>query len=770
MGLIKKAVEIFRRYVTDGVPASGVNEPNKDDIRAWGTFLESTLGQVGLGYATLALLNADLAHGANTLAIVYSDATAANNGLYQKSGGSGSGAWTRVGDLPKEIVQLSVTGGTANAITATAIENPTVPGAKLYLLTPTANNTGATTITVNGGSAVPITNAFNSTLASGSLIAGSQVLMAWQTDHYQLLIAAAVDANPILADTVAARDAAIAARDAAIAAAASGAIASAIDRTALKAINTAGTKAAVLREAGREGVFIWETGDFAARIAADANETTYIKANAVAATSGAWMRVVSERNRVIPSVFAPLATFGLNSLLDCVAPLQATHNIDIEAIWDEKYGASQSGGQDLCVDFANGNDTTGNGTYAAPYKTVKKAMADAGGCRRIYMLGATSDEVPNWTAADGVLGSGLARAIKIIALTPGFIFRNPYESLGTFTWTASGSGYTATPVTTTRRLHAVQYLTLDLQYFASTAAVDTAGYGWTQNDSTGQIYINLGGLNVNALKGGLTGIWAGAAARISGACLYIKNCTFWGLTDLQLLYSQPGAVWDRPIVFMENCKVQYGSGSYNLGLLGYGIENKGGILVTKGCEFSCNALDGVNANPDALAGSGQEPWHVTIDDKFFSNGYVQSRAFVEFITANPGARNIQGISYHQGLVAQINSLVYDNYGQNIAHTQTTSTGGAWLVGVKAGSPRADMQAAQSSLVTPFPKTSAINSRFANVELQSANTWVDTCAAGGRDSTYGLVIPNGAKVFNGRFDGFTGAIQGAVTAYDPANPG
>lgn len=499
------------------------------------------------------------------------------------------------------------------------------------------------------------------------------------------------------------------------------------------------------------------------------NLSVYSKAE-VDAIQAAIETANADVKRGIPAVFASLATFGLDSLHSCGAPLNAVHNIDIEAIWDEKYGASLSGGQDLCVDWTNGNDTTGNGTYGNPYKTVKKAMADAGGTRRIYMLGSTSDEPPNWTAADGVLGTGAARAIKIIALTPGFVFRNPYESLATFTWAASGSGYTATPVTTSRRLHVVQYKTLDLQYFASTAAVDTAGYGWTQNDTTGQIYINLGGLNVNSLKTDLVGIWAGSAARISGACLYIKNCTFWGITDFQLLYSKPGAVWNRPIVFMENCKVQYGSGSYNLGLLGYGIENMGGIIVSKNCEFSYNTLDGVNANPDALAGVGQEPWHVSIDDKLFSNGHTQSRAFVEFITANPGARNCQGISYHQGLIAQINSLLYDNYGQNIAHTQSTPTGGAWLIGVKAGSPRAELQAPQSTLVTPFPKTSAIASRFNNIELYSANSWVDTCAAGGRDSLYGLSLVNGGKVFNGKFDGFTGAVSGTAAAYDPASPG
>ncbi|BAL77022.1 hypothetical protein [Bradyrhizobium cosmicum] len=221
MSVIKTAAEIFRRYVTNGVPGSGINPVNKDDVVAWGSFLESTIGQVGLGYSTLALLNGDLAHGAGTLSFVYNDATAAYNGLYQKSGASGAGTWTRIGDLWETVVNLNVTGGTANAITATAIENPTVPGAKLFLLTPTAANTGPTTININGTGAVAIKNAFGVDLAANSLLAGSQVLMAWQTDHYQLLLSANPDASAFTAACAASASAAAGSASAAAASATS---------------------------------------------------------------------------------------------------------------------------------------------------------------------------------------------------------------------------------------------------------------------------------------------------------------------------------------------------------------------------------------------------------------------------------------------------------------------------------------------------------------------------------------------------------------------
>jgi hypothetical protein len=219
--MIQTAAAVWRKYVIDGVPGSGPNLPDKSDISAWGTYLESLLNgsAAGLAYATAALLIADLAHPANTLAIVYGDASPGNNGMYVKIGASGSGSWTRIGDLANGIVRLTVTGGTGNAIVATAPETPTVPGAKLYLLTPSSSNTTATTIVVNGAAAVPVKNAFGVDLASGSLINGSQVLMAWAVDHYQILISAVVDGSAILAAVTAAVTDAETARDAAIAAA-----------------------------------------------------------------------------------------------------------------------------------------------------------------------------------------------------------------------------------------------------------------------------------------------------------------------------------------------------------------------------------------------------------------------------------------------------------------------------------------------------------------------------------------------------------------------
>jgi hypothetical protein len=206
--MTQTAAEVFRDYETAGVPASGSHQPVKAEIRALLGMYEQLFGSIGLGYATFAQLAADLNHDANTLAIVYGDPTPALNGIYVKSGASGSGSWIRVGDTPNDLIRLTVTGGTANAIVATATETPTVPGDKLYLLTPTAANTGPATINVNGTGAAAIRNALGSSLAANALLANIPVLMVWQVDHYHIMVSVPVDATGVLNDCLAARDAA----------------------------------------------------------------------------------------------------------------------------------------------------------------------------------------------------------------------------------------------------------------------------------------------------------------------------------------------------------------------------------------------------------------------------------------------------------------------------------------------------------------------------------------------------------------------------------
>ena len=109
----------FRDFVTDGVASSGPHDPIKEEVRAIGPLIEAALGVVSLSSVdvikdTRANLGADLAHPVDAVALVYGDATDANNDLYIKVGASGSGSWTLttilhgiIGSLFEEALALA---------------------------------------------------------------------------------------------------------------------------------------------------------------------------------------------------------------------------------------------------------------------------------------------------------------------------------------------------------------------------------------------------------------------------------------------------------------------------------------------------------------------------------------------------------------------------------------------------------------------------------------------------------------------------------------
>lgn len=77
------------------------------------------------------------------------------------------------------------------------------------------------------------------------------------------------------------------------------------DRTEMKALDTTKDTVAYLTQAGgHAGAFKWTAGNFSTHIAFDTQEGFYVKANAIAATAGAWVR---QSNFITPRMFGALA-------------------------------------------------------------------------------------------------------------------------------------------------------------------------------------------------------------------------------------------------------------------------------------------------------------------------------------------------------------------------------------------------------------------------------------------------------------------------------
>jgi hypothetical protein len=183
MMAVPKMNEVARDFVTDGVPSSGPHEIRKPELRSWGTWVETLISAGGLGGATWkearAILNADLAHPDGALGVVYDDGTSANNGLYVKVGGAGSGSWSQITTfLPGyQFVTATDAGSSANAYSMdTTPRLPAGDGVALVeFLVPVTNTSNTVTISFDGEAALTIRTASGNLPAVGGLIAGMPV-------------------------------------------------------------------------------------------------------------------------------------------------------------------------------------------------------------------------------------------------------------------------------------------------------------------------------------------------------------------------------------------------------------------------------------------------------------------------------------------------------------------------------------------------------------------------------------------------------------------
>ncbi|MGO4619956.1 hypothetical protein AB4Z34_33465 [Ensifer sp. 2YAB10] len=211
------AATVYRDYETDGIPSSGAHKVRKPEIRqllaGYEGVINAFLSNGGLIFASKASLDASLNYAANTMAWVLGDATVANNGIYRKIGGSGTGSWTRVADLPFSFIIASDVGaGTVNAIQATT-SIPVSGSALVWMNVFEANTASPVTVSFNGGSALTIKTNTGNNVAAGGLVAGMIVLGIVSGSTFRLV------SDQASAAIVAAAEAAQAAAEAAQAAA-----------------------------------------------------------------------------------------------------------------------------------------------------------------------------------------------------------------------------------------------------------------------------------------------------------------------------------------------------------------------------------------------------------------------------------------------------------------------------------------------------------------------------------------------------------------------
>lgn len=186
MALVTKTAQSIYAPVNDnGQPRA----PSLQEAQLWGTEVEALIGitaNAAFVFDTRANLYATLTAAANTLAWVVADSTTAYNGIYRKSGASGSGFWTRVADLPYSFVLLTDVGaGTANAIQLTSAI-PT-SASVMRIANVYEANTGNVTISENGAAAKSLLTNSGNQIVPGGLTAGAMIVYVDNGATYRLL-------------------------------------------------------------------------------------------------------------------------------------------------------------------------------------------------------------------------------------------------------------------------------------------------------------------------------------------------------------------------------------------------------------------------------------------------------------------------------------------------------------------------------------------------------------------------------------------------------
>jgi hypothetical protein len=180
------AQNIFAPADENGTPRSA----SLQQMQVWGTEVEAIVNATATAasvFDTRASLYANLAYAANTMAWVLNDPTAAYNGIYRKSGGSGSGLWTRVADLPYGLIVASNAGlGTPNDIDA--VSALPISNSSLVLLNIAETNTSSpVTVKFNGGSPLTVKTSSGQDPLAGGLVAGMVVLGSVSGSTFRLL-------------------------------------------------------------------------------------------------------------------------------------------------------------------------------------------------------------------------------------------------------------------------------------------------------------------------------------------------------------------------------------------------------------------------------------------------------------------------------------------------------------------------------------------------------------------------------------------------------
>jgi hypothetical protein len=175
--------EALREDNVLGDPTSGKYKPLKAPLRRILNRMEGLSAAGVVHKKTHALLALITPPTENYGGAVYRDPDPTKNGLYIRT----STAWEQVRRFSDYVALLTVTGGTANAISAD-IEIPVDPSnVVIFVIEPNLTNNGPVTLALNGGAAKSVKDINGDEIASGLWRAGRKMMLQDDGAEYRML-------------------------------------------------------------------------------------------------------------------------------------------------------------------------------------------------------------------------------------------------------------------------------------------------------------------------------------------------------------------------------------------------------------------------------------------------------------------------------------------------------------------------------------------------------------------------------------------------------
>lgn len=169
--------DVYRDFVTPGVPASGDYKPKKPEIRALLKAIQNG-GGMSVTRNTFAQLDGVTPPTEDYMGVVLNDPDPTKNGYYSRV----SAVWSFGRGFPDTFAELTDVGGSANAVTASISSGVDPSDIEVYFIEPTQTNT--TDVTLNG---LPVLNVGGDALSAGDWTAGRMILLVNRTTEWRLL-------------------------------------------------------------------------------------------------------------------------------------------------------------------------------------------------------------------------------------------------------------------------------------------------------------------------------------------------------------------------------------------------------------------------------------------------------------------------------------------------------------------------------------------------------------------------------------------------------